>query len=58
MFFSIIDINNLDYPHQSFIQILIQNPFNNPLTLVKGIIGYEQHLMMFHLMTIKPQNIA
>ena len=37
-----MDINNLEYPCQSFIQILIQNPLNNPLTLVKRIIGYAQ----------------
>ena len=42
MFFSLFGINNLNYPYQSFIQILIQNPLNNPLTLVKGIIGYAQ----------------
>ena len=38
MFFSIMYINNLQYPYQSFIQLLIQNP----LGLVKGIIGYAQ----------------
>ena len=37
-----MDINNLEYSFQSFIQILIQNPLNHPLTLVKGIIGYAQ----------------
>ena len=42
MFFSILDINNLEYLYQSFIQILIQNPLNHPLTLVKRKIGYEQ----------------
>ena len=42
MFFSIMDINNLEYPYQSFIQMLIENPFNHSLTLVKGIIGYAQ----------------
>ena len=42
MFFSIVDINNLEYPEQSFIQILTQNLLNHPLTLVKGIIGYTQ----------------
>ena len=42
MFFSIMDINNLEYPYQSFIQTLIQNPLNHPLTLVNGIIGYAQ----------------
>ena len=42
MFFSIMDINKLEYPYQSFIQILIQNPLHHPLTLVKGIIGYAQ----------------
>ena len=42
MFFSVMDINNLEYPYQSFIQLLKQNPFNQPLTLVKGIFGYAQ----------------
>ena len=42
MFFSIMDINNLEYLYQSFIQILIQNPLSHPLTLTKGIIGYAQ----------------
>ena len=42
MFFSIMDINNLEYPYQSFIQILIQNPLSHPLTLMKGLIGYAQ----------------
>ena len=35
-------INNLEYPDQSFIQILIQSPLNYPLNLVRGIIGYAQ----------------
>ena len=42
MFFSIMDINNLENTYQSFIQILIQNPFDQPLTLVKRINGYAQ----------------
>ena len=42
MFFSIMNITILEYPYQSFIQILIQNPLNHPLTLVKKIIGYAQ----------------
>ena len=42
MFFSIMDINNLDYLYQSFIQILIQNHLHHPLPLVKGLIGYAQ----------------
>ena len=42
MFFSIMDINNFVYPYQSFIQVLIQNPLKQPVTLVKGIIGYAQ----------------
>ena len=42
MFFSIMDTNYLEYPYQSIIQILIQNPLNHPLTLVKGIIGCAQ----------------
>ena len=41
-FFSIMDINNLYHLYQSFIQILIQNPLHQPLTLVKCIIGYAQ----------------
>ena len=42
MFFTIMDIDNLEYPYQLFIQILIQNPLNHPLTIVKGIIRYAQ----------------
>ena len=42
MFFSILDINYLEYTYQSFIQILLQNPLNHTLTLVKGIIGCAQ----------------
>ena len=42
MLFSIMDINNLEYPYQSIIQKLMQNPLHHPLTLVKGIIGYAQ----------------
>ena len=37
-----MDKNTLEYPYQSFIQILIQNPLHHPLTLIKGIIGYAQ----------------
>ena len=37
-----MDINNLEKPYQSFIQILIQKPLNHSLTLVKGLIGYAQ----------------
>ena len=48
MFFSIMDINNLEYPDQSFIQILIQNPLNHPLTIVKGIIGYAEQDVSFN----------
>ena len=40
--FPVMDIINLEYPYQSLIQILIQNPVNHPLTLVKGTIGYAQ----------------
>ena len=42
MFFSLMDIGNLEYPYQSFTQILIKNPLTHPLTLVKWIIGYAQ----------------
>ena len=42
MFFFILDNNNRGYPYQSFIQILILNPLNHPLSLVKGLIGYAQ----------------
>ena len=38
-----MDINNLEYPYQSFIQLFIQNLLNQPLTLVNGIIGYALH---------------
>ena len=37
-----MDTSNLEYPYQSFIQILIQNPLHHPLTLVKRIVGYAQ----------------
>ena len=36
-------INNLKCPFQFFIQILIQNLSNPPLTLTNGLIGYVQH---------------
>ena len=42
MSFSIMHINNLEYPYQSSIQILIQNLLNRPLKIVKGIIRYAQ----------------
>ena len=42
MFFSIMDIYNLEKPDQSFIQKLIQIPLNHPLTPVKGLFGYAQ----------------
>ena len=41
-----MDINNLECPYQSFIQILIQNPLDHPLTLVKGIIVYAQDISL------------
>ena len=42
MFLSLMDINNLEYPYQSFIQVIIQNPLNHPLKLIKLLIGYRQ----------------
>ena len=42
MFFSMMDINKLEYPYHLFFQNLIKNPLNNPLTLVKRLIGYAQ----------------
>ena len=42
MLFSIMNINNLEYLYQSFIQTLIQNKFDHPLTVVKALIGYAQ----------------
>ena len=42
LFFSIMDISNLEYPYQSFIQILIKNLLSHPLTLTKGTIRYAQ----------------
>ena len=53
MFISIKDINNLEYSYQSFIQILIQNPLNHSLTLVKGIIGYAQDVSLNDYQTTK-----
>ena len=37
-----MDIYNLENHYQSFIQILIQNPLNHPLTPVKGLFEYAQ----------------
>ena len=37
-----MEIHNLENPYQSFIQTLIQNPLNHPITLAKGLIGYAQ----------------
>ena len=37
-----MDINKLEYPFQSFIQIFIQKTLNRPLLLVKGLIAYAQ----------------
>ena len=37
-----MDINNLKYLYQSFIQLLIENLLDHPLTLVTGLIGYAQ----------------
>ena len=54
MFLSIRDINNLEYPYQSLIQILKQNPLNHPPTLVKGIIVYaQQHISLNDYRTTK-----
>ena len=54
MFFSKLDIDNLEYPYQPFIQILIQNLLNHPLTLVKGLIGYtQQDVSLTDLQTTK-----
>ena len=49
-----MDINNLEYPYQSFIQLLIQNPLNHPLTLVKWLIGCaQQQISLNDLQTTK-----
>ena len=54
MFFSITDINNLEYPYQSFIHVLIQNLLNHPLTLLKALIGYaQQNISLTDLQTMK-----
>ena len=42
MFFSIMNIDNLEYPYLSFVQILIRNPINHPLTFMKRLIGFAQ----------------
>ena len=41
----IIEINNLEYAFQIFIQILIQNLPNHPLKLIKVLIGYAQQVI-------------
>ena len=43
-----MDINNLEYPYPSFIQTLIHNPLNHPLTFVKRTIGYAQQGIYLH----------
>ena len=54
MFFSLMDINNLEYPYQSFIQILIRNPLNHSLRLVKGLTVYaQQDISLTDLQTTK-----
>ena len=56
MFFCLMDINNLEYLYQSFIQILKQNPLNPPLIPVRGLIGYAQQ--NFHSPICKQRNTA
>ena len=47
-----MDIINLE--NQSFIQTIIQNPLNHPLTLVEGLIGYaQQDVSLNDLQTMK-----
>ena len=54
MSFSITDNNILESPYQSFFQILIQNPLNHTLTVVKGLIGYaQQDVSLNDLQTMK-----
>ena len=55
MFVSIMDLNNLEYPYQSYSnQIFVQNPLNYSLTLVKGLIGYaQQDLSLIDFQTTK-----
>ena len=45
MFFSLMQIDNLEYLFQFFIQILFQNPPNRPLSLGKEHIGCAQQDM-------------
>ena len=42
MLVSIMDMNNLVYLYQSYIQFLTQNPLSHLLTLVKGLTGNAQ----------------
>ena len=52
--FTLYNTNIPEYPYQSFIQILIHNSLNHPLTLVKGFIGYtEQDIALNHYQTTK-----
>ena len=54
MFFSTMDITNLEYHFQFFIQILIQNLLNHPLTLVRGLIGdTQQDVFLINLQTTR-----
>ena len=52
-----MDINDLEFLYQPYIQILIQNPLNHLLTLVKGLIGYaQQDVSINDLQTAKYRN--
>ena len=49
-----MDINNLEYPYQSYNQVLVQSPKNHSLTLVKRFIGYAlQDVSLNDLQTMK-----
>ena len=49
-----MDIKNPEYPYQSFIQILIQNPLDHPLTLIKGsIVSAQQDTSLKDFQTTK-----
>ena len=37
-----MDIDNLEYPFQFFIEILVQNPLSHPLKLTNALVGYSQ----------------
>ena len=54
MFFSIMDIHNLEYPYQSFSSNINIKPLYHPVTIMKGLIGFaQQDVSLNDLQTMK-----